>query len=118
MAENARAGLMKSIQAGQLGRDFHDNNKPALSLFWGPGIFREEQRGGCLGHREEASVAAGRVTGQEESEVGRALNKMTDVCLVPGPEYATLKANVHVVAFIIIVIVHSLYSQSGSLLCS
>lgn len=50
--------------------------------------------------------------------MGRGLNKMTDVCLVPGPEYATLKANVHGVAFIIIVIVHSLYSQPGLLLCS
>lgn len=62
-------------------------------------------------------MATGRATGQE-SEVGRGLNKMTDVCLGPGPEYATLKANVHGVAFIIIVIVHSLYSQPGSLLCS
>lgn len=70
-----------------------------------------------MGDREEVSVAAGRAIGQEESEVGRSLNKMTDACQVPGPEYATLSTNVHGVAFTIIVIVHRLYSQPGSLLC-
>lgn len=63
-------------------------------------------------------MAAGRAIGQEESEVGRGLNKTTDACQVPGPEYATLRTNVHGVAFIIIVIVHRLYSQPGSLLCT
>ena len=55
-------------------------------------------------------MAAGKAIGQEESEVGRGLNKTTDACQVPGPEYATLRTNVHGVALTIIVIVHRLYS--------
>ena len=63
-------------------------------------------------------MAAGKAIGQEESEVGRGLNKTTDACQVPGLEHATLRTNVHGVALTIIVIVHRLYSQPGSLPCS
>lgn len=45
MAENARAGVMKSIQAGQPDRDSHDNNKPALSFFGGQAFSGKSREG-------------------------------------------------------------------------